>query len=296
MEYMSHRVLLVSDMHYTTQLSPAQMRRIDPAIRVSAAAGDAFGYTQKEKIDCLLEDLRREKNVEAVFVLGDLSLDDYDSRNLPDNYCRKLKEECMDRLPCPAYAIPGNHDSYPNGIWKEIFGHDRQFSVKLDDTAFILLDTFARVPAEGAAGAAFTDVDVEFLKGELVKYPTEKIFLCAHHFSRKGTGALEKILEENDRIVCLFRGHTHFNEVISQEAFRGRSLVDIGGYGYNGECVDGKWVFDRFDPAWAWGYQVLEWSDTKLRTYHIKPARIYRAANGLFSFPETVEDLLEFPK
>lgn len=57
----------------------------------------------------------------------------------------------MDKLFCPSYAIPGNHDSYPNKMWREIFGYDRQFSMKIGDVALILLDAFNNTPANGAS-------------------------------------------------------------------------------------------------------------------------------------------------
>jgi DNA repair exonuclease SbcCD nuclease subunit len=48
----------------------------------------------------------------------------------------KFKEECMDRLPCPAYAIPGNHDSYSDSEWFE-FGKQSKIppTVKPDPTS-----------------------------------------------------------------------------------------------------------------------------------------------------------------
>lgn len=291
MEQYIHRVVLVSDMHYTTQNTQEEMSRETPWVRVSPAAGDALGFTQQEKVACVLEDIRKE-NPDAVIILGDLSIDDYDYRKLPENYCRKFKEDCMDKWSFPSYAIPGNHDSYPDELWREVFGNSRQFSVKIGNAAFILLDTFRDLPAKGASGGAFTPVDIEFLKRELEKYPTEKIFLCAHYFPEKGMEDLTQILDEHDRIVCLFRGHTHINETLRCEAYGDRYLIDIGGYGYQGECVDGKWLFDRFDPSWAWGYQVVEWNDTTLHTYHVKPERCYKGRNGVFSYPGAIEDEL----
>lgn len=286
-----HRVILVSDMHYTTEETPEQMRLIRPDVRTSVAAGDAFGYTQKEKVAFVLSDLLSQgDDVDAVFVLGDLSIDDYSYRNLPDNYCRKFKEECMDKLPCPSYAIAGNHDSYPDAVWQEIFGYGRQFSVKLHDAVFIMLDTFHHVPATGASGSAYTDVDIAFLKQELEKYLTEKVFLCAHHFKTHENEEFARILRENDRIVCLFRGHTHINAVLRPESLSGKTLVDIGGYGYMGRNEDGKWIFNTFDPAWAWGYEVLEWDQTHVHMYHVKPKRRYLGGNGEFDYPGAIED------
>ena len=46
-----HRVLLVSDMHYTTEETHDALKLICPTANTSAAAGDALGHTQREKIE-----------------------------------------------------------------------------------------------------------------------------------------------------------------------------------------------------------------------------------------------------
>ena len=203
-----YRFLLVSDMHYTSDITMEEMKNINPDVKPSAAAGDAFGFTQRQKIDKVTEAILAENEkspLDAVLVLGDLSVDDHDFRNLP-NFCRRFKEECMDKLPCPAYAIPGNHDSYPDEMWTEMFGYSRQFTVKFGNIAFIMLDTFNSIPAKTPSGAPFTPVDIEFLKKELASLTDEKIFLCAHHISEeKESEEFKKIVREDDRIIALFR-------------------------------------------------------------------------------------------
>ena len=52
-----HRVILVSDMHYTTDETEQEMKKKWPQAKPSAAAGDAFGMTQKEKIQCVYQDI-----------------------------------------------------------------------------------------------------------------------------------------------------------------------------------------------------------------------------------------------
>ena len=208
----AYRVILVSDMHYTTEETSEELKAINPDYNTSDAAGDAFGYTQKEKIDCIVNDIHtftENAPVDAVLVLGDLSIDDYGYRTLPDSYIRKFKEDCMDQLSCPSYAIPGNHDSYPNELWREVFSYDRQYSVKIGDAVFIMLDTFEASPAPSASGSDYCGIDTEFLEQELAKYPTEQIFLCTHYVNHtKYDYQLNRILKDNDRIVCLFHGHT----------------------------------------------------------------------------------------
>lgn len=294
-----HRVLLVSDMHYTTEETHAEMKRIDPSVNTSVAAGDAFGYTQREKIEKVYESILREHEtapLDAVLVLGDLSIDDYSFRNLPTNYCKKFKEDCLDRLPCPSYAIPGNHDSYPEELWREVFGYGRQFAVELDGAVFLMMDVFNDTPANSASGSHATPLDADFLRESLSKYAGKKIFLCAHHVGESVfTEETKEILRNAEDLVCLFRGHVHKNAVIDLgDAVGHKTLIDIGGFAYDGKKVDNRWTFSIFDFAWAWGYQIVEWDDKSVHTYHVKPTMHYEAENGVFDVEETVSGVTDF--
>ncbi len=288
---MKTRILLVSDMHYTTQETNAELKLIYPQANTSVAAGTILGVTQKDKINKILSDILAEHKIEAldaVLVLGDLSIDDYDMRKLPDIYCRRFKEDCMDKLPCPAYALPGNHDSIPDEMWKEIFGYGREYSVKIGNNVFLMLDTFKNIPATAACGGRFTGVDREFLQNELSKYTdNEKIFICTHYTSKQN----EPDFPDIPNLVCLFRGHTHENEVLD---FYGKPLFDIGGYGYNGTVgKDGKYTFNHFFPECSWGYNILEIEDDNVCVWHKTVNMKYLAENGIFDVEEKICDKRE---
>ena len=93
MSELKQRFLLVSDMHYTTDETAAELKLIYPEAKACAAAGNAFGKTQREKVEKVYTDIMEENRrspLDAVIVLGDLSVDDYDYRNLPFNYCKKF--------------------------------------------------------------------------------------------------------------------------------------------------------------------------------------------------------------
>ena len=295
MEY-NNRIVLISDMHYTTQELPSELKQIYPESKASVAAGNTLGHTQKEKLDCIIDDVKAftdKQNIDGILVLGDLSIDDYRFRNLPENYCQKFKEDCMSQFSQPTYAIPGNHDSYPDDMWRDVFGYGRQYSFKLKDAAFIMLDTFNDCPAHTASGSKYTGIDMEFLRAELKKYESERIFICSHFFRvSEYPDEFIEILNTNPRIVCLFDAHTHKNRIFHDERIK-QPKINIGGYGYQGEKrEDGKWYFDRYDDAWAWGYEVLEWNDTVAHVYHVKPARRYVGCNGVFEHPYTIENEL----
>ena len=104
------------------------------------------------------------------------------------------------------------------------------------------------------------------------------------------------MIRENRDLVCMFRGHVHKNSITDMgAALAGQKLIDIGGYGYEGRVVNGRYDFNYFDFAWAWGYQILEIYDDCIRTYHVKVQNRYDAVNGIFDIPETVEGELYFP-
>ena len=111
--------------------------------------------------------------------------------------------------------------------------------------------------------------------------------------SASDAGLIETVdyfLYENDRIICMFRGHTHNNTVLAPEELAYKFLVDIGAYAYDGNDTSGTWDFSQFDDDWAWGYQVLEWNDTEAHLYHVKTSRQYNASNGVFDFAGAIED------
>ena len=274
-------------MHYTTQETNAELREKYPEANASAAAGTVLGVTQREKMDKLFSDIIAEhekEKLDAVLVLGDLSIDDYDLRKLPECYCLKFREEIMDRLPCISYALPGNHDSIPNEMWRDIFGYDREYSVKIGDSVFLMLDTFKNIPATAACGGRFTGFDYDFMQSELAKYTdNENIFICCHYTREEK----EPDFPEIPNLKCLFRGHTHEAETLT---FHGRPLCDIGGYGYNGIVgEDGKYTFNRFFHECAWGYNVLEIEDGGFRVWHKTVKMRYLAENGVFEVEENEE-------
>lgn len=295
----THRVILISDTHYMSNMSKAEYQAMYPESNPSAAFGDAFGYTQTEKMAAILEDVdtfTKREDVDGILVLGDLSTDDYGYANLPENYVQKFKDEVMEKFPCESWAIPGNHDSYPNDMWNEIFGYDRQYSVKIGDAAFIMLDTYQSGLAPSATGADYTGVDVEWLEEEIKKYPTEQIFLVGHYFDpNKSDYSFSKLLKENDRIVCMFMGHSHANELLLPEGYANRFLVNVYGYAYKSEkLADGTWHFDYFDEDYAWGFGVLEWNDTEANYYHVKFGRTYVGRNGTFDYAGGIHDQVTF--
>ena len=318
----TNRVVLVSDMHYTTELSRDEYNDKysgnlklaglfgKPNNGASVAAGNTFGFTQKAKLDEILKDLNAlnsdNKGIDSVLVLGDLTLDDYGYRGLENaggNYLEEFKEYFMDEVAetyGSCYALAGNHDSYSNDYWESVFNTDRQHVVEVENSnvIFVMLDTFEAAEASSASGSAYKGIeedDLDFLKGVLSndEYADKTIFLCAHRYSgTSSTSTYEKefneLINSEPRIVCMFDAHTHQNKI--NDTLANCPIVNIGGYGYPDKYKDaaGKTDYQYYDVAYAWGYQVVEWNDEEVHIYHVKPARTYEASNGTYVIEEDI--------
>lgn len=284
------RILLISDLHFSADISPAEYEKQHPGARASAASGPLLGFLPSERMEKMISVIEKEHEaapLDAVIIPGDLSIDDYPFRRLGINWCEKFKDLYLPRFPAPAFVIPGNHDSYPEEIWHGIFGKSRQFSAVLDGCLFLLADTY-RDPAKSASGSPYTPLDLAWAKGEMEKHPGLPVFLVAHYFRPESESQdFLDFLAVNPRIVMLFMGHSHRFEVrrLPREA-DGKPLVDIGAFSYYTKPTNGVWDFDIFDPEWRWGYQILELTASEAATYHVFPAVTYRAHNGIFAFEQ----------
>lgn len=294
------RILLISDIHYTTEQTGRELKAIDPVINGSLANGPILGYTQKQRMDFMLQCIQKEHGkdpLEAILIPGDLSIDDYDWRCLPRNYCDGCKQDYLDRFPVPYHVIPGNHDSYPDVIWKKIFGAPRQFSVVIGGVLFLMADTYCKTPAGSASGSPYTPLDLNWVKAELEKHGEMPVFVVAHYFDPGREGAaFSEFLAATPQIRGLFMGHTHrFQAVDPCASYGQKPLFDTGGFSYYTHPTDGVWDFNMFHAEWRWGYQMLEFDDKTFRSWHVFPAMHYHAHNGEFDLPVEITEAKEYP-
>lgn len=235
--------------------------------------------------------------LDAILIPGDLSIDDYDSRCLPRNYCYGIKKDYLDRLPAPYHVIPGNHDSYPDVLWKKIFGTSRQLLAVIGGCLFLMADTYNSTPARDASGSPYTPVDTAWVERELNAHPGMPAFLLAHYFHPKAEGeTFSSSLSAHPHIRALFMGHTHRFQVHPPcEAYGNKPLFDIGAFSYYTCPTDGKWDFNIFHPEWRWGYQLLEFDDESFSSWHVFPAMEYHSHNGDFTFDEEITEKQTYP-
>ena len=294
------RILLISDIHCTTEQTAKELKEISPIIKGSLANGPILGYTQRERMEFMLKCIEQEHKkspLDAILIPGDLSIDDYDFRCLPRNYCDGVKKDYLDRFPVPYDVIPGNHDSYPDVLWHKVFDTHRQFSVVVNGVLYLMADTYARTPAWSASGSPYVPLDLVWAKREMEKYPDLPVFLVAHFFNPRAEGEdFSSFLAQNSRIRGLIMGHTHRFEVLeNREAFGGKPVFDIGGFSYYTQPTNGVWDFNMFHAEWRWGYQLLELDDTTFRSWHVFPAVHYHAHNGEFDMPEEITETKTYP-
>lgn len=256
------RVLLISDIHYT--------------------ADDRYGVSAQKRMQSMINDIiteHKKQPIDLILILGDLSTDNMGAPNSSatlygSNYVKRLFNEYLYKLPCPVYALPGNHDSWSNEVWKSITGYDRQYSIEFDDMIFIMLDTFNDTALNGA-GATYKGIDYNFLKGELEKFKDKKIFLCAHYFyGPDETTELKNLISNNQDIIGMFCGHTHnYSEYHSSY---GKRIYETGNYscslGY--DSTKGYYV-PVYKPEGTWGFREIKSTENGIITKSIRPAHTF---------------------
>lgn len=290
------RVLVVSDMHYFHK-------------------NNDLGYTMDERIQLLVDYIMEEYNgrgLDAVLILGDLSTDNYtlsydrdpggfkdtDNDGYIDHdnegntfYMMQFIKRYMEKLPVPVFALPGNHDSFTNEIWRETFGYDRQYSFTVGSTAFLMLDTF-NGDGHNTAGADYTGVDTAWVNAELAKYQADNsitdVIVSSHYF--QSPAELRAISEANSKVRCFFHGHTHIYKVT--ELNTGAYIINEGGFSYTAfasETTPKYWDFGFLDLRTSWGYQIVEWNADTMVTYHYTVKANYKGTNMDYSYTDEIK-------
>lgn len=282
------RYLFVSDLHYVLAERPGQTHRTD-----------FRGYTTAQRMEELCNDIREEyyrRGLDGVFVLGDLSTDDWypgigTSYGYRGNACKDLWDKYLkplqDELGIPVGIIGGNHDSYPDDVWLEFAGREKQFSMVFGDTAIIMMDTYDTDPSKGSkddgnmANGVACKVDIEWITAELEKYKDmERVIIGSHYFG--GSAELGAVVKNYDNVICMLDGHTH-HHLVGTYSSTDVTYVNTGTYSYgsfNGSDFDGVC---KTCGAYGciWGFQIIETTDDSASTYRIDSDRTYTFGSGL---------------
>ena len=175
---------------------------------------------------------------------------------------------------------------------KKIFAHQGVFALFGREKLIAIIGFAAHL----ISNAGDTPMDADFLCRCLEKHKGKKIFICSHHICDKTISEeCQRLLRKSGDVVFMYRGHTHINSVNDMgQSCANIKMMDIGGYGYSGQVVNGKYTLNVFDFAWAWGYQIIELYDDKVKTYHVKVKNRYVSDNGVFDVDDTVEGQTEY--
>lgn len=228
------RIMLTSDLHYCEPVW--------------------YEVTSEDRMGRLIRDLGEEYKKEPfdmLLMLGDYSLDfwvfpPYGSvLNRGVSYTEKFMKDVYPHLPpCPKYMIAGNHEQYGHENWKRITGHDRRMTVPYGDYLFIILDNFGGDldPTVNSDGT-YTPSDLAYIREQMENYPHAKVFLCAHDFNmEKETPEFCELLKREDRIICLFAGHTHRSDITDLgEACGHKCLIRDGQFSYSRDIENSRW-------------------------------------------------------
>ena len=254
------RILLVSDVHICFK--------------------DFYGVPTAERMERLVRHIWEEHEKDPfamILFLGDYSLDFWpyqvkgswleqgrsDTAEFVRTYCPKLPS-------IPRYMIAGNHELYGEELWREITGCGRNLHVVFEDYLFVLWDSFAGIlDPDYHCDGAYSPMPLAWIRGLMEQYPNKKVILCAHYFHPSKETDVEGVnaLLREDRVICLFAGHTHKADVWTLAEERGaKKMLFTGNYSYHHH--DGI----KTDPGkYPWGFRDLYVDDHTLLSRYITP-------------------------
>ena len=266
------RILLISDTHYC-----------EP---------EYGGISRDEKMERLIEQINKEHQrspIECILFLGDYSLDHWGWQIQGSwvkhgrSYTKEFVEKYLSRLTVPYYMIAGNHEQYGEELWRSITGFSRELEVVVGDYLFILWDSFgAELDPDFHSDGKYTAPNVEKIRGIMDTHKGKRIILCSHYFLPTG-GKEEKALVCDERVVCLFQGHTHSSKIITlPEDYGSKLLIQTGSWaGINNESNE------------RWGIRELCIYDDKLTTAYIVAEHSLAHEGKAYTFPAEVRDEAE---
>lgn len=268
------RILIVTDVHYC-QL-------------------EYGGISREEKAELLISHIRAEyerEPFEFILFLGDYSLDHWawNSKGTwvvrQKSYTRELIERYFDKLPTPYYMLPGNHEQYGEELWREITGMSRESELIVDDFLFVLWDSYgAELDPDYHSDGKYTAPNVAKIRALMDAHPDKRVILCSHWFIPCGSEE-EKALITDERVVCLFVGHSHSSKVLTlPEEYGLKKMIQAG-----------AWVAGEPDSKEAWGVRDLYLEENKIVSRYIVPDYTLYVNGEAYDIPAHCRDGVELP-
>lgn len=203
------RIGLITDLHYADKAAFGSRHYRETLGKLSEAA-ERFA---KDKPDFVVE-------------LGDL-IDAADSVATEKAYLKRVNKD-FSRIPGKKHYVLGNHCVYTltKPEFLEGVGQKKSYySFDVGNFHFVVLDSCFRSDGVPYARKNFewTDPNIpadelEWLKSDL-KSTSKKTIVFAHqrldvanHYGVKNAPQVRKVLEESDKVLAVFQGHSHKND------------------------------------------------------------------------------------
>ena len=267
-----------------------ESKRIILASDIHLCHADWYGVKAEDRVQKFIDDLKTEyekQPYQALLLLGDYSLDhwkwqikgSYIEKGI--SYTKRFVDEYLSQLndlPIEIRMIAGNHEQYGEKLYHELTGYPREDVYVTGDWLFILMDTYkgGLDPTEHHDGV-YTGADMEFIKLQMDIYPDKKVILCSHYIEPWRDTEEFKALLRDDRIICLFAGHTHNSDIwYMEEEYGSKKTIFTGQY----SDLNGKRLTSSM-----WGFRELILKDDCIESSYITPENTISLKEEMVNHP-----------
>lgn len=243
----SFRVILASDLHYTT---------------IETYYTWSPDKRMQHFVDTLL--LEHKANpIDLLIFVGDLSLDHLFKKGtwttdrvsttkiFMEKYATQIKEAGI-----PFVTLPGNHEQFNDEQWEEFTGNKRNMTVEVEGVLFIMPDSYgSNLEPYYDFEPTYTPMNVDYIKEQLALHPhCSKAFIVTHGFwPSKETAEFEELMRTEPRLVGIFNGDSHSNTVIDLgEKYGHKMQAQTGHFSQIGGETDLAVLTQNF-----WGFREL---------------------------------------
>lgn len=252
-----------------------------------------YHITHEERMNRMIDWIVEEHSkspLDFVVHTGDITYENLYTDGTDVDFLKKFYKEYVPQIPCPFYSLPGNHDGHTSAESLAAVGVPRQYTVEFGDIVLVMLDTFT-LPTNNSSGGDYVGGDAAYLQSvlDLDAEHQKKYIIFGHYFNySKDTQDFKNLIENDDRILYLVRGHTH---AYSVSGYGNKTLVTGGNIAF---WMNSGTKTMTYDAGHAWGYVIHELTEDGIAVQHIQPAGIYYQSNSSttpISFPGATSDV-----
>ena len=241
------RVILASDLHYTTRETYYFVPAED---RMQHFVDSVLLENELQPIDLLI--IVGDTSLDHLFEYGTWTANKVSTTlALREKYLSQIKAAGI-----PIFTLPGNHEQFNNDQWNQFAGNDRYGAIEVEGNLFIMLDAFSvDLEPNYDNDPSYAKHDVAYIKKQIELHPDCKhIYLVSHHFNYKyETSEFKKLVREDPRIVALFQGHIHTNDIYDMGSeYNNKKLCETGNFSQ-------YWTDGTLEQLkeYFWGYRDL---------------------------------------